>query len=208
MVTASQIARLLLQIKAIKLNPQTPFKWASGILSPIYCDNRVLLSFPSERNIVVNKLVELVQMVGNFDLIAGVATAGIPHGMLIADRLNLPFIYVRSTPKDHGTKSAIEGFFKNGQKTLVVEDLISTGKSSLAAVQILRENGLEANHVISIFSYNLVEAKTAFETQNVHLNSLSDFDFLLEEALISGYIEKDQIDFLKQWKLNPKGWKI
>lgn len=208
MVTASQIARLLLQIKAIKLNPQTPFKWASGIISPIYCDNRILWSYPLERNIVVNKLVELVKLKGDFNLIAGVATAGIPHGMLIADRLNLPFIYVRSAPKDHGTKSAIEGFYKNGQKTLVVEDLISTGKSSLGAVQVLRENGLEVNHVISIFSYNLVEAKTAFESQKVYLHSLSDFDFLLEEALISGNIQKEQIDFLKQWKLNPKGWKI
>ncbi|MEY2904763.1 MAG: hypothetical protein RJA52_779, partial [Bacteroidota bacterium] len=143
----------------------------------------------------------------NFDLIAGVATAGIPHGMLIADRLNLPFVYVRSSPKEHGTKSAIEGRFKIGQHTLVVEDLISTGKSSLAAVKILRENGLHANHVISIFSYNLSEAKNAFDKDEVNLQSLSDFDFLLEEALHSGEINNEEIEFLKQWKINPQGWK-
>jgi orotate phosphoribosyltransferase len=207
MNTATQIARLLLQIKAIKLNPHNPFTWASGILSPIYCDNRILLSYPVERLIAVNALVELAKSMGDFDLIAGVATAGIPHGILIADRLNLPFIYVRSTPKDHGTKSAIEGFYQIGQKTLVVEDLISTGKSSLAALEILRANGLAADHVISIFAYNLKDAAYSFEQQRVILKSLSDFDHLIHEAAQSGAIEINDIEFLKKWKNDPKGWK-
>jgi orotate phosphoribosyltransferase len=197
---ASEIAKRLLQIKAIKLSPQKPFTWASGILSPIYCDNRIVLSHPEVRDFVKQCLVEKSKDFGNFDAVAGVATAGIAHGMMLADTLGLPFAYVRSKAKDHGRQNLIEGELPAGSNVLVVEDLISTGGSSLAAVDAVRQEGLKVVGVLAIFSYNFEKAVTAFENANCQLETLSNYDVLIREALASKYINLIDVDMLTTWR--------
>ncbi|MCB0664063.1 MAG: orotate phosphoribosyltransferase [Saprospiraceae bacterium] len=206
MSLASEIAEHLLQIKAIKLSPQSPFTWASGIKSPIYCDNRVSLSYPSVRNKVKAGFVEKSKSFGPFDVVAGVATAGIPHGAMLADALGLPFIYVRSKPKSHGRQNLIEGELPEGAKVLVIEDLISTGGSSIQAVDALRESGAEVIGVLAIFTYGLSKADENFSKANCKFATLSDYDTLLEKATEIGYVEKDALETLQNWRKDPEHW--
>jgi orotate phosphoribosyltransferase len=194
------LAQKLLQIKAIKLSPQNPFTWASGILSPIYCDNRVTLSYPDVRNYIKQQFVEKSTAFGDFDVVAGVATAGIPHGMLLADALNKPFIYVRDKPKGHGRQNQIEGEVAANAKVLVVEDLISTGGSSIKAVQILQEIGCEVVGTVAIFTYGFDVATTTFEAANCPLLTLCNYDTLIEVAAETGYVNPSDLEMLKDWR--------
>ncbi len=202
---SSHIAKRLLQINAIKLSPQNPFTWASGIKSPIYCDNRLTLSYPDVRKEIVTAFVELTSSF-DFEVIAGVATAGIPHGALLAYELNQPFIYVRSKAKEHGRKNQIEGKLEANQKVLVVEDLISTGGSSLKAVDALREAGAEVMGVIAIFSYSFDKAQQAFEAANCPFATLSNYEALLNVAIQQKYISQDDYATLRAWRASPETW--
>jgi orotate phosphoribosyltransferase len=202
----AEVARNLLEIKAVKLDPRDPFTWASGMLSPIYCDNRVALSHPGVRTYIKNCLVEKSALFGEFDVIAGVATAGIPHGVLLADMLNKPFIYVRSSAKDHGRRNLIEGELDAGQSVLVVEDLISTGGSCLLAVDALREVNAEVVGVLAIFQYGFAKAQKAFAEKQVHFQTLTNYDSLIQEAARTGYVTEEDLITLKKWHENPDGW--
>lgn len=205
---AKQIAELLLQINAIILQPNNPFKWAAGWNSPIYCDNRKTLSHPQIRNYIRNKLAESIEHhYKEIDVIAGVATAGIPHGVLVAERLGLPFIYVRAKAKEHGKKNQIEGSFKKGQSVILVEDLISSGKSSLEAMETLNEAEMHVKGVVSIFTYGFDTASKNFQNKNSDYVSLCDYDTLLIQAIDQKYINKEDISLLKQWRENPSEWK-
>lgn len=205
--TAERIAENLLQIKAIKLNNSNPFTWASGLKSPIYCDNRVTLSYPKIRTYIRQQLAKTIsECFGDVDVIAGVATAGIPQGALVAQEMGLPFIYVRSSQKSHGMTNMIEGVLHSGQSVLVVEDLVSTGKSSLAAVDALEEAGASVKGMVSIFTYGLAIAEENFKKANCKLVSLSDYGQLIKTGLAGNSIsEKDQ-DSLLEWREDPKAW--
>ncbi len=207
MKIAAEVAKRLLQIKAIKLSPQTPFTWASGILSPIYCDNRIVLSHPEARTFVKNAFVGCAKKFPKFDKIAGVATAGIPHGALLADALNVPFIYVRDKAKAHGRQNQIEGELHKGEKVLVIEDLISTGGSSLRAIEALVKGGADVVGIAAIFTYGFDKAKNAFEKAGYQLETLSNYDILINEALKTNFIEASDVQLLKNWrkKVNSKG---
>ncbi|MFZ1704272.1 MAG: orotate phosphoribosyltransferase [Saprospiraceae bacterium] len=202
----NEVARNLLQIKAIKLNPQNPFTWASGMRSPIYCDNRLSLSYPDVRNLVIRGFVEVSKKFESIQAICGVATAGIPHGALLADRLNLPFAYVRSSAKSHGRQNQIEGELSPGSKVIVIEDLISTGGSSLEAVQVLRQSGMEVLGVLAIFDYGFDKAFDNFKNAQCPYQSLSNYDALLEEALAIQYISSEEKDILASWRKDPEQW--
>lgn len=202
----SNIAQQLLQIKAIKLSPQNPFTWASGMRSPIYCDNRISLSYPEVRSQVVDAFVALSKSFSPFDIIAGVATAGIPHGALLAHALNLPFVYVRSKAKEHGRQNLIEGHLNGNEKVLVVEDLISTGGSSMQAVNALKEAGCTVVGVMAVFSYGFEKAITTFSEANCQMETITDYDTLIQEAVKINYISSDQMELLQSWKTNPKDW--
>lgn len=205
--TAKQTAKLLLQINAIKLQPNEPFTWASGWKSPIYCDNRIVLSFPHIRNYVRETMAkEIEREYGKPDAIAGVATGAIGIGILVAEYLGLPFIYVRPEAKGHGRQNQIEGFIERGQTVVVVEDLISTGKSSLSAVKALEEAHVNVKGMVAIFSYGFELAKTNFKTENVTLHTLSNYENLLEEALDTKYITAKEQDILATWNANPSEW--
>src|SRR5690554_1265760 len=204
---AQKIAESLLQIKAIKLQPQKPFTWASGLKSPIYCDNRIALSHPAIRTYIRQKLAEVVQeSFGSVEMISGVATAGIPQGVLVAQDLGLPFTYVRSSQKEHGRQNRIEGEVVSGQRVVVIEDLISTGRSSLDAVAALREAECNVVGLVSIFTYGFEEATKNFEAAKCELISLCDYDTLLEVAAKYNYIHPDDIELLESWKLDIAGW--
>jgi len=206
--TAKKTAELLLQIKAIKLQPNDPFTWASGWKSPIYCDNRITLSFPEIRNYLSENLAKIIeQEYGKPDVIAGVATGAIAIGILVAQHLNVPFIYVRPEPKEHGRKNQIEGLLEKNQNIVVVEDLISTGKSSLNAVKALKEvEGTNVKGMVAIFSYGFDIATKNFEAANVKLNTLSNYDYLLEQSLDSKYISENELETLQHWRENPSEW--
>ena len=205
--TAKKTAELLLQIKAIKLNVQEPFIWASGWKSPIYCDNRIVLSFPPIRNYVREEMAKFIEdEYGKPDLIAGVATGAIGIGILVAQVLDLPFVYVRPEAKKHGRKNQIEGFIQKGQNVIVVEDLISTGKSSLNAVRALKEANINVKGMVAIFSYGFKIASDNFKNENVNLHTLSNYDALLEEALDTNYISKNELKTLIDWNSNPSEW--
>ena len=206
MDTSRQIARRLLEVGAVKLQPREPFTWASGLRSPIYCDNRVLLSHPAIRTQVVEALGVAAGAINNTEGIAGVATAGIPHGALLADRLGLPFIYVRSSAKEHGRRNQIEGRLEPGHRYLVVEDLISTGGSSLQAVEVLRAAGAEVAGVVAIFTYRFPSAERAFERAEVPLLTLSDYPTLLEEARADGQLTAEDVVALTDWSKDPRAW--
>ncbi len=199
------LAKKLLQIKAIRLNPQTPFQWASGILSPIYCDNRIVLSYPEARNHVKTGLVELSKKY-DFDVIAGVATAGIPHGALLADALGKPFIYVRDKKKGHGRQNLIEGYLEPHAKVLMVEDLISTGGSSLKAVEGVRSSGGDVVGVLALFSYGFQLADDAFKKADCPFETLSNYHALLEVAYENGYLKKEEKELLIEWRKDPQAW--
>jgi orotate phosphoribosyltransferase len=205
--TQTKIAEYLLQIKAIKLQPQEPFLWASGWKSPIYCDNRVSLSFPVIRTYIRQQMVKLVQEeFGTPEIIVGIATAGIPQGVLIAQELGLPFAYVRSAPKDHGRQNIIEGEVGEGQRAVLIEDLVSTGKSSLNAISALKDKGVEVVGLVSIFNYGFEEAEKAFQKIRCRFFSLSNYDILLDVAVKNNYINASHLEILRVWRLNPSNW--
>ena len=200
-------AEKLLKIKAIKLQPANPFTWASGWKSPFYCDNRKTLSYPALRNFVKLEIARLVQEeFGEVDAIAGVATGAIPQGALVADALNLPFVYVRSTPKDHGLENLIEGELRPGMKVVVIEDLISTGGSSLKAVEAIRRDGCEVIGMIASYTYGFPVAIEAFTKANVKLVTLTNYEAVLEAALKTGYISEQDIPVLDAWRKDPAHW--
>jgi orotate phosphoribosyltransferase len=205
--TAAQTARSLLQIKAIQLNPQKPFVWASGLHSPIYCDNRKSLSYPRVRTYIRQELARAIaDQFGDVDVIAGVATAGIPQGALVAQELGLPFVYVRSTKKEHGMTNQIEGVLNSNQSVVVIEDLVSTGKSSLNAVKALRESGAVVKGMAAIFTYGLKVAEKNFKQENCSLVVLSDYDNLIKEAIADGYVNDLEKKSLMEWRKNPEAW--
>ncbi|MGW8316917.1 MAG: orotate phosphoribosyltransferase [Bacteroidales bacterium] len=202
-----EIAGLLLQSKAIILEPATPFTWASGWRSPIYCDNRVTLSYPEIRDFIRQSFITMIgERYPGAELIAGVATGAIAQGALVADGLHLPFVYVRSSAKEHGRKNLVEGRLQPGQKTVVVEDLVSTGGSSLKAVEALRNAGAEILGMVAVFSYGFQEATDHFSQAEVTLTTLTDYHTLIEVALRKGDIGQDQVEILKQWRKDPANW--
>lgn len=205
--TAKKTAEVLLQINAIKLQPKEPFTWASGWKSPIYCDNRVVLSYPLIRNYIRETMAKHIEAhYGKPDVIAGVATGAIGIGALVAEYLNLPFVYVRPEAKKHGRQNQIEGYIEKGQTVVVVEDLISTGKSSLNAVDALREAEVNIKGMVAIFSYGFDVAEKNFKDANVELHTLGNYENLLEQALDTNYITKAEQDILAQWNANPSEW--
>lgn len=207
MSTASNFAEKLLQIKALKISPDAPFTWASGWKSPVYCDNRKLLSFPHVRDYVKSELANtIMDHFPEAESLAGVATAGIPHGTLAADLLRLPFIYVRSKPKGHGLTNQIEGVLTEGQKVVVIEDLVSTGMSSLEAVEALRAAGADVIGMCALFTYGFPQAAEAFEKANVKLITLSNYDALVDVGINQNIIKEDTLESLKQWRLSPSTW--
>jgi orotate phosphoribosyltransferase len=206
--TARKTAELLLQIKAIKLDAQQGFKWASGWNSPIYCDNRIILSYPPIRNFVREHMARQVeQLYGKADVIAGVATGAIGIGMLVAEYLSLPFAYVRPEAKSHGRQNQIEGKVEEGQTVVVIEDLISTGNSSLNAVKALQDANLQIKGMLAIFSYGFSTADQNFKDANIELHTLSNYKYLLEVALKTNYINQAESELLKNWRNDPANWK-
>lgn len=203
---SSLVASKLLSIKAIKLNVTEPFTWASGIKSPIYCDNRLILSYPQIRDYIKDQFKSKLWAFGDPEVIAGVATAGIPHGALLADCTNKPFIYVRSSSKAHGRKNMIEGELKPGSRVLVIEDLISTGKSSLAACEALQEAGAEIIGVLAIFTYGLEIAKDNFKSKGIPMDTLTNYRALLVAANEANYITESDKRILENWNESPKAW--
>lgn len=205
---ALKVAEFLLQIKAIKLNPKDPFTWASGIKSPIYCDNRVTLSYPQVRTFIRQAYAEsIVEHYGKPDVIAGVATGGIAQGALVAQELGIPFIYVRSEAKSHGMGNQIEGYYEAGQKVVVIEDLLSTGGSSLKAVEALRDAKLDVKGLVAIFTYGFDVAHENFANAECPYVTLTDYDIMLDKALSSNLISEDDLNSLKEWKQAPKDWR-
>jgi orotate phosphoribosyltransferase len=205
--TEQKVAEFLLQIKAIKLQPNNPFTWASGWKSPIYCDNRVTLSYPSIRTFIRQNLTALIQEeYGSVGLIAGVATAGIPQGALVAQDLGLPFAYVRSKPKEHGTGNLIEGEIFQGQRVVVIEDLISTGKSSLQAVEALRAAGCDVAGLVAIFSYGFDAAEENFKAAKCRFSTLCNYTALIDYASKHQFVSDDEVELLRRWRENPSTW--
>ena len=203
----SQTAELLLKLKAIKLNPSDPFIWTSGWKSPIYCDNRILLSDPKSRNIIANYFSEIIKnKYDDVEVIAGVATGAIGIGILVAQKLNLPFIYVRPEAKKHGRKNQIEGKISENQKIVVIEDLISTGKSSLNAVKVLRESNLEVMGMVAIFTYGFNKSIENFEKNKINLDTLSDYNELIKKATDIKYVKEKDLETLKKWNEDPENW--
>ena len=202
-----QIAAKLLQINAIKFNPANPFQWASGWKSPIYCDNRQTLSYPSLRKQIKDAFVEMIHRAyGQPDVIAGVATGAIAIGALAAEQMELPFVYVRTSRKKHGLENTIEGHLEEGQRVVVIEDLVSTGKSSLQAVEALREQQAHVMGMVAIFTYGFETARENFKQKNCTLHTLSDYTSMLEIALHKGYLKQEHIRDLEQWRRDPSNW--
>ena len=210
MKTLEQIlAKKLLQIRAIKLQPANPFIWASGWQSPIYCDNRKTLSYPSARNFIKLELSRIIlEKYDKVTAIAGVATGAIAQGAMVAEELNLPFVYVRATPKDHGLENLIEGDLKPGSKVVVIEDLISTGGSSLKAVEAVRNAGCDVIGMIAIFTYGFPIAAEKFKEAKVNLTTLCNYDAILDEALKTDYIDESEIKTLQEWRKDPANWNL
>lgn len=203
------VAEKLLKIKAVKLQPKNPFVWASGWNSPIYCDNRKTLSYPQIRNYIKIELTRLImEMYPDVEVIAGVATGAIAQGALVADALGLPFVYIRPTPKDHGLENMIEGDLRPKQKVVVIEDLISTGGSSLKAVEAIRKDGSQVLGMLAIFTYGFPVAEQKFKAAKVKLTTLCNYDAVLAEALSTKYIGAEDIDTLQEWRKSPSTWKV
>lgn len=209
MTDKKAIAEKLLQINAIKLSIDKPFTWASGWKSPIYCDNRKSLSFPFVRDFIKSEMCNVIfQSFEKAEMIAGVATAGIPWGAMAADQLKLPYIYVRPKPKEHGLGNQIEGFYEAGKRVVVVEDLVSTGKSSLQVVDVLKNAGLEVEGMVSIFNYGFEQAKKAFEEYGIPLKSLTDYDSLIDLAISQKSISENDQKELLIWRSDPANWSV
>jgi orotate phosphoribosyltransferase len=207
MTDAKAVAEKLLQVNAIKLNPEQPFTWASGWKSPIYCDNRKVLSFPFIRDFIKSEMCNVIfEKFPDAGLLAGVATAGIAWGAMAADQLKLPYIYVRPKPKEHGLGNQIEGYYERGQQVVVIEDLVSTGKSSLQVVDVLKEQGLEVVGMVSIFTYGFSVATEAFQKASLPYQSLTDYPTLIASALEKGIVSADQQDILLKWRDDPANW--
>jgi len=206
MINNQILASKLLETGAVRIQPDTPFTWASGMRSPIYCDNRILLSYPEIRTGLIDLMVKVLKDFELFDTVAGVATAGIPAGTLVADRLKLPFAYIRSKPKEHGRQNLIEGSIRENANVLVVEDLISTGMSSLQAVEAVRQIPANVSGVIAIFQYGLPKARQAFEEANCPFATLTDFDTVIQVAAERKMIEPHHLDLLSRWSADPKAW--
>ena len=205
--TSMALASFLLQIKAIKLNPANPFTWASGLKSPIYCDNRVTLSYPQVRTFIREGFVKMcLDKFGKPDVIAGVATGGIPQGALVAQELGLPFVYVRSEKKSHGMNNQVEGIINSGQSVVIIEDLVSTGKSSLNAVEALREKGAIIKGMLAIFTYGMDIAAENFKNNKCELFTLTNYNALIQKAAEENYIREDDLASLLEWKSNPQAW--
>lgn len=207
MTDASLVAEKLLQVKAIKLNPGQPFTWASGWKSPIYCDNRKVLSFPYVRDFIKSEMCNVIfEKFPDADLLAGVATAGIAWGAMAADQLKLPYVYVRPKPKEHGLGNQIEGYYETGQRVVVIEDLVSTGKSSLQVVEVLKEQGLDVIGMVSIFNYGFPVATEAFEKASLKYYSLTDYPALIKLALQKDLVSTEHEQVLLKWREDPGGW--
>jgi len=203
-MNSNDIAKLLLELKAVALNTDVPFRYTSGLLSPIYCDNRLIISDPKKRNIVIDAFVKHIP--NDIDVIAGVATAGIPHAAWIADRLNKPMVYVRAKTKAHGKQNQIEGRLTKGTSVAVIEDLISTGKSSLEAALALREAGSIVKNCFAIFTYQMPMAEKSFQDASITLTTLSNFTDLIHVAVKENYIDQSQIEILQSWQRDPQSW--
>lgn len=207
MTNEKAVAEKLLQVQAIKLHPEQPFTWASGWKSPIYCDNRKVLGFPFIRDFIKSEMCNVVfDQFPNADILAGVATAGIPWGAMVADQLKLPFIYVRPKPKEHGLGNQIEGFFEKGKKVLLIEDLISTGKSSLEVAEVLREAEVEVVGMVSIFTYGFDVATTAFKNAAIEYRSLTNYPTLIDLAVERGIVTSEEQNTLLNWRRDPANW--
>ncbi len=207
MNTEKNVATQLLKCKAVKLQPENPFTWASGWKSPIYCDNRRTLSYPALRSIITEYLIANIRLrFGEFDVIASVATGAIPQGAIVSDCLEKPFCYIRPEPKGHGLGNQIEGVLEPGQRVVIIEDLISTGGSSLKAIKAVRDAGAEVVGMIAIFTYGFQKAISAFEEANVALVTLSDYETLVKVAIKNGYIKPNQLELLNEWRLSPDTW--
>ncbi|MFN4284345.1 MAG: orotate phosphoribosyltransferase [Lacibacter sp.] len=207
MTNEQAVAEKLLQVKAIRLNVKDPFTWASGWKSPIYCDNRRVLSFPHEREFIKSELCNVIfERFPDAEMLAGVATAGIAWGAMAADQLKLPFVYVRPKPKEHGLGNQIEGYFEAGQKVVVVEDLVSTGKSSLQVVDVLRNAGLEVAGMVSLFNYGFDVAQKAMQDAGVQYHSLTNYPTLIRMAIEKGQVAPEQETILLKWAANPAEW--
>lgn len=203
------IAKQLLDVNAVKLSVDKPFTWASGWKSPIYCDNRKILSYPAARKVVYEAFIDIInEKFKDVDVIAGVATGAIAYGALVAEAMGKPFVYVRPKPKDHGTGAQIEGELPKGARVVVVEDLISTGGSSLSAADSLLKSGAIVLGMVAIFTYNFIKARRAFEYANIELYTLSHYEALLDEALERDYIKEEDLEVLKQWRINPETWGV
>ncbi|MBC1975820.1 orotate phosphoribosyltransferase [Listeria booriae] len=208
MTTEKQVAEQLLKIKAVFLQPNDPFTWASGIKSPIYCDNRLTLGFPKTRQFIAKALAEKIKIAfPEVEVLAGTATAGIPHAAWASDILDLPMVYVRSKAKEHGKGNQIEGPITKGQKVVVIEDLISTGGSSITAVEALREAGCDVLGIAAIFTYGLEKGKTLLGAANVEVAALTNYETLIEVALDEGYVTEGDMATLKEWNKDPEQWK-
>ena len=202
-----EVARQLLAINTIKIQPDSPFTWASGWKAPIYCDNRKILSYPATRTFICSEFVRIIKsLYPDAEAIAGVATGAIAHGVLVAEALGLPFIYIRSAPKGHGLENLIEGDIPPGTKTVIIEDLVSTGTSSLNAAQAVRNYGAEVMGMLAIFSYNFPHASQNFEAAKIELTTLSNYNVLLELAFESGEINNEQLESLNNWRKTPETW--
>ena len=209
MINEKATAEKLLQINAIKLSPQQPFTWASGWKSPIYCDNRKVLSFPFSRDFIKSEMCNVVfEKFPEADLLAGVGTAGIPWGAMVADQLKLPYIYVRPKPKEHGMGNQIEGVYEKGAKVVVIEDLISTGKSSLEVVDVLRKAGVEVIGMVAIFTYGFDIADKAFSAAGVPFFTLTNYNTLIELAVEKGIVSAEQEKTLLNWRQDPANWNV
>ena len=207
MNNSEAVAKLLLKLKAVTLNPNKPFRYASGILSPVYTDCRVLIGYPDERTQIRDLYIEAIKQSGiEFDIVAGTATAGIPHAAWIADKLNLPMIYVRGKAKDHGKENLVEGPIKEGQKVIVIEDLVSTGESSINSVNAIRNLGGEVSHVFSIITYGIGKGSEAFKENDLELVSLTNFEEVVKEAQAQGYLNEEESEIVLDWISDPKDW--
>lgn len=204
---SQKASKILLELKAVTLNPKKPYTYASGIISPVYTDCRVIIGYPQKRKEIRDLYIEAIKNSGvSFDVIAGTATAGIPHAAWIAEKLDLPMIYVRGKAKDHGKENMVEGIIKEGEKAIVIEDLVSTGESSINSVKAIREAGGKVSHVFSIITYGIKAGGDNFKKNNIQLVSLTDFQTVLKEAQKMGYINNEEMQLTKDWISDPSGW--